>query len=97
MKAPEPSAVAIVVTETRACIGVVMTGGARAVCGAAGIVGGGSCGVTICGLTICGLTTFGVSARKSRLQPREFLISSAKRLLQQYRPGAEIEIAEERA
>ena len=52
---------AVVVTETGACIGVVMTGGARAVCGAAGIVGGGSCGVTICGLTICGLTTFGVS------------------------------------
>ena len=61
MKAPETSAVAVVVTETGACIGVVMTGGARAVCGAAGIVGGGSCGVTICGLTICGLTTFGVS------------------------------------
>jgi hypothetical protein len=38
-----------------------------------------------------------IFTRKSRLQPKEFLISSAKRLLQQYRPIAEIEIAEELA
>jgi hypothetical protein len=30
-----------------------------------------------------------IFTRKSRLQPREFLISSAKRLLQQYRPDPE--------
>src|SRR6516162_8445478 len=48
-------------------MGVVMTGGAKAVCGAAGIVGGGSCEVTICGLTTFGVNIIAAENRSSNV------------------------------